>query len=115
MALAFYFDHHFPQPVAEQLRARRVNVLTAVEDGAARLPDPELLDRATALARVLVTADADLLVEAAARQRAGTPFAGVVYVHQLDIAIGRCVEDLELVSRASEPADLDGQVLYLPL
>lgn len=115
MALAFYFDHHFPRPVAVQLRVRGVDVLTAEEDGTARTPDPALLDRATSLGRVLVTADADLLVEAATRQRAGARFAGVVYVHQLDLAIGWCVDDLELIATASAPEELANQVVYLPL
>ncbi len=90
-------------------------MLTAEEDGTARTPDPALLDRATSLGRVLVTADADLLVEAATRQRAGARFAGVVYVHQLDLAIGRCVDDLDLIATASAPEELANQVVYLPL
>ena len=114
MALPLYFDHHFPRPVAVQLRQRGVDVLTAEEDGTARTPDSALLARTTSLSRVLVTADADLLVEVAMRQRTGIPFAGVIYVHQLDIAIGRCVEDLELVAKASRPQELANQVLYLP-
>lgn len=115
MAIAYYFDHHFPRAVAVRLRLRGTDVVTAAEDGAARMPDTALLDRATALGRVLVTADADLLAEAAARQRAGSRFAGVIYVHQMDLAIGRCVEDLELIAQAAAPEELMQQVLYVPL
>ncbi len=45
-----------------------MDVLTAQEDHAALLSDPELMERATTLNRVLFSFDDDLLVEAARRQ-----------------------------------------------
>jgi hypothetical protein len=108
-------DVHVPRSITVGLRLRHVDVLTAQEDGAARLPDPELLDRATELGRVLFSQDDDLLREATKRQIAGTPFAGVVYAHQLKVTIGRCVEDLALIAEAGEPEDLANAVEFLPL
>ena len=32
MAVGFYFDVHVPQAIADQLRRRRVDILTAIED-----------------------------------------------------------------------------------
>jgi hypothetical protein len=64
---------------------------------------------------VLVTADADLLVEAAARQRTEMRVAGVIHMHQLELAIGRCVDDLEPVAHAGNPQELTNQEFYLPL
>jgi hypothetical protein len=58
-------DVHVPRPVTRSLRRREVDVLTAQEDGTAQWEDPDLLDRAGALARVLFSQDADLLAEAA--------------------------------------------------
>jgi hypothetical protein len=89
-------------------------VLTAYEDGASELEDDKLLDRAGELERVLFTRDDDLLAEATKRQRAGLPFHGVVYAHQLRVSIGGCVEDLELIAKAGEPADVMNQVIFLP-
>jgi hypothetical protein len=48
----------------------------------AELKDPELLDRAQTLKRVLFTQDDDLLSEAVRRQRENVPFYGVIYAHQ---------------------------------
>jgi len=79
------------------------------------MPDPALLDRATALGRVLFSQDEDLLTEATLRQRTGRRFAGVIYAHQLRIAIGQCIEELELVSKVFEPEEMADRVLYLPL
>src|SRR5262245_3891077 len=98
MPVPLYMDQHVPRAITLGLRLRGVDVITALEDGAAEFPDPELLDRATALGRVLFTRDDDLLVEAAIRQRDGLPFAGVVYAHQLHVSIGQCVSDLEVIA-----------------
>jgi hypothetical protein len=92
-----------------------VDVLTALEDNAAHLPDPDLLDRATALGRVLFSQDQDLLREGARRQQTGEHFAGVIYAHQLHVAIGRCIDDLELLAQACDPPEFVNRVEYLPL
>jgi predicted nuclease of predicted toxin-antitoxin system len=92
-----------------------VDVLTAQEDDAATMDDPILLDRAMALGRVVFTQDEDFLREAHRRQETGEAFAGVIYAHQLNVTIGRCVSDLELIAKVYEAADLVNRVEYLPL
>ena len=108
-------DVHVPRAITDGLRLRGVDVLTAQDDGAARLPDSELLDRASALGRVLFTRDGGLLREAASRQRAKRSFSGVVFAHQLHVTIGQCVRDLETIARFGEPEDFRDRVEYLPL
>jgi hypothetical protein len=115
MPLSLYMDHHVPRPITNGLRLRSVDVLTAADDGAAELQDPDLLDRATARGRVLFSQDKDLLVEATRRQTEGVPFSGVIYAHQLQVSIGGCIRDLELIATAADPADLRNQVIFLPL
>lgn len=115
MSVPFYMDHHVPRQISAGLRARDVDVLTAAEDSATTLPDPTLLDRATALGRVLFTRDDDLLAEAKRRQGQGISFAGVIYCHQRRLPIGPCIRDLEIIAKASDPADLADRVTYLPL
>ena len=68
MAVALYMDAHIPRSITLGLRLRGLDVVTAQEDKAATSPDPELLDRATALDRILFSFDDDLLAEAARRQ-----------------------------------------------
>jgi predicted nuclease of predicted toxin-antitoxin system len=75
MPLAFYMDQHVPRAITLGLRLRGVEVITAYEDGTSEMEDPDLLDRAGALERVLFTRDDDLLAEATKRQRAELPFA----------------------------------------
>ena len=75
--------------------------------------DPDLLDRATTLGRLLCSQDEDLLVEAARRQRTGRPFATVVFARQLELSIGRCIADLEALAKAATPEDAQGQIIFL--
>src|SRR5690348_2162442 len=115
MSIPLYMDEHVPYPITNGLRLRGVDVLTAQEDGAAGSPDPVLLDRATALGRVIVTIDHDFEIEASKRQRAGGRFAGVIYILSLSLTIGQCIDQLELISLAGEPADLADLVQHIPL
>jgi hypothetical protein len=48
-----------------------VDAITAFEDGSSLLTDPDLLDQAGELGRVLFTQDDDLLIEAARRRKEG--------------------------------------------
>ncbi len=108
-------DVHIPKAITTQLLSHGVDVLTSQEDGTQELPDPELLDRASELGRVLVTEDDDLLREAAFRQNQGRPFVGVIYAHAMGVTIGQFVADLELFARASRTEEWVSRVEYLPL
>jgi hypothetical protein len=108
-------DVHVRAAITAGLRRRAIDVLTAQEDQTIQLADPELLDRASVLGRVVFTNDVDFLVEAAARQRSGQSFAGLIFAHQLQVTIGQCVNDLELLATILDPTDVANQVVYLPL
>lgn len=115
MSVALYLDVHIPRAIPLGLRVRQVDVLTAQEDKAATLSDPELLDRATALGRALFTFDRGFLAEAVHRQHQAVAFAGLIYAHPLQVSIGACIQDLELLAKVSQPEDLFNRVEFLPL
>lgn len=115
MSVPLYADVHIRGPVIRGLRSRGVDILTAREDGAERLSDSDLLDRATVLGRVLVTQDDDLFSIAASRLQDGKNFAGLVYSHQMRITIGQMIDDLELIAQVNEPAEMVNKIEYLPL
>jgi predicted nuclease of predicted toxin-antitoxin system len=108
-------DVHVRWAITDGLRRRGVDVVTAQEDGAARLDDPPLLDRVSELGRVLFSQDEDLLREATRRQATGEHFSGVIYSHQLRITIGQAIRDLDLIAKVYEPSDMENRVEYLPL
>jgi hypothetical protein len=115
VAIALYMDQHVARAITVGLRLRGIDVLTAWEDGASAFSDPQLLDRASALGRVLFSQDDDLLVEATRRQAVGLRFSGVVYAHQLRVSIGQCVQDLGLIAATGGSDDMRNAILYLPL
>jgi predicted nuclease of predicted toxin-antitoxin system len=96
MSVKLYMDENVPRQITLGLRLRGLDVLTVQEDSRLGLPDPQVLDRATELQRVLFSRDDDLLVIANQRQHNGTPFYGVIYAHPQGSSIGNCVHDLEL-------------------
>lgn len=115
MSVKLYMDVHVKRAVSDGLRRRGVDVLTAQEDGTARLEDEDLLEHASSLGRVLFSQDDDLLREATRRQQIAQPFAGLVYAHQLNITLGQTIQDLELIAKLYEPDDIENRVEYLPL
>lgn len=40
---------------------------------------------------------------------------GVIFTRQLHFSIGGCIDDLEIISQASDLGELDNQILFLPL
>jgi predicted nuclease of predicted toxin-antitoxin system len=115
MTVKLYMDVHVRRAFTDGLRLRGVDVLTAREDGAANFDDAVLLDRATDLERVLFSQDDDLLREASRRQQSGEFFAGVIYAHQLNITVGECIDDLELIAKAITSNELHNKTVFLPL
>jgi hypothetical protein len=115
MPVALYMDVHMPQAVTDQLLRLEVDVLTAIDDQSAELPDDDLLGRSTELARVMVTFDVRFKKLAEDWQRDGHPFAGLAYAHPLRTSIGQLVRDLELIAKATDSNDWKNAVEHLPL
>jgi Domain of unknown function (DUF5615) len=113
--LRLYMDVHVKAAITAGLRRRGIDVVTAQKDGGTRLEDGALLERATALQRVLFSQDDDPLAVARACQTAGVFFAGLIYGHQLAATLGKYVLDLEVVCRVLDPEDMANRIEYLPL
>ena len=113
MSLRYYMDQHVPAQIADGLRRRGIDVLTAYEDDRSTGDDEDLLARATALRRILFSQDTDFLVISGEWQRTGHEFAGIVYAHQLNVTIGRAVRDLELLARVMDSKDMRNRIEYL--
>ena len=115
VSVGLYMDVRVPAAITRGLLLRGVDVLTAQIDGTMELDDPDLLDRATNLSRVLFSQDEDLLAEATKRQRSGRHFGGVIYSHQLGTTIGKAIGDLEILVQCESAEEFANRVEYLPL
>ena len=115
MAYALYMDTCVHSAVTNGLRARGVDVLTTQEDGHTETPDPLVLDRAGELGRIMYSEDRDFVIEGVRRQRAGIPFAGVIYAHAPSVPIGRRIEELHIIAECGSPEDVENNVRHLPI
>jgi hypothetical protein len=115
VSLRFYMDVQIPLGVTEALTQRGIDVLTSQQDGTGRLPDARLLDRATALDRVIVSHDTDFLSEGRRRQRAKIDFVGIVFSPQLGISYAKMIRDLQFIAELMSPAEMRAQIVFLPL
>ncbi len=114
MAVALYMDVHIPRAITRQLRVRGVNVVAATEEETNTLPDDALLEQATSEGRTLVTSDIRFKALAEDWQREGRIFAGLIYGHAR-LSVGDFIHELEIIAKTSEPDELAGTVIHLPL
>lgn len=115
MPIKLYADHNVNFAIVKGLRIRNIDILTSLEDKTNQFDDPDLLDRAAKLRRVIFTQDKDFLIEAIKRQRSGEYFCGVIFGKQSKAQIGRYIKDLEYLAKVGNPRDFENRVLYLPL
>jgi predicted nuclease of predicted toxin-antitoxin system len=114
MSLRLMMDGHVPFEITANLRAKGVDVLRAQDDGSETLADVELLEHAMHRGREIVTQDTDFLIEAARRQRAGTPFCGIFFAPQNQNMNRIYAEWLEIYAKLENPEDVAGRVIYIP-
>ena len=48
-------------------------------------------------------------------QRQNRPFCGLIFGHLMQVTVGQCVKDLELIAKATNAPDWVSTVLRLPL
>lgn len=92
-----------------------LDVVRVQDAGLRSADDPAVLAWAAAEGRVLVSHDVSTLTAFAdARVKAGQPMPGLIEAGP-DVPIATAIENMLLIAECSEPAELEGQVLYLPL
>jgi len=108
-AIRLYLDENLNPRIAEQLRMRGVDAVSARDLGVLGDEDIDHLKRATDMDRVLVTTDQDFLRLAAQ----GIEFAGVIFGIQENHSLGDWVNSLELICFVYEPDEMTNHVEYI--
>jgi hypothetical protein len=114
MSLPLYIDHNVDRAIVAGLRARGIDVLTAMEDGFDTHDDEAVFERATALGRVAVTNDKDFLAIAHRWQDDGHYFTGLIRARQDRVSLGAVIEDIELIAKLKEPREMENHIDYVP-
>jgi predicted nuclease of predicted toxin-antitoxin system len=107
--IRFYFDQHVQGAVAQGLRLRALDVLTAQDAGRCGLPDADQLQFATTEERVMATYDPDYLTLAAG----GVAHAGIVYCHATKYSIGQLIDVLVLLHGVMDRDSMKNHVEFL--
>jgi hypothetical protein len=115
MSVTLLFDAHVDHAIAGQLRMRDVDVLTAQHANVDWYTDESLLDHAAMLGRVLFTHDIRFRAMAERWQLQNRSFYGLVFAHPMQVSIGQCVRDLEIIAKGTNPEDWVSAILRLPL
>lgn len=92
-----------------------VDLVRVQDTPLAEADDATVLEWAAQENRVVLTHDASTMTAAAwARVKAGLPMPGVLEV-STEEPVGRAIDEIRLVVAVASPAELEGQVLFLPL
>jgi predicted nuclease of predicted toxin-antitoxin system len=105
--IRFYFDQHIP--VADGLRRRGVDVLTAQEADRCGLPDLRQIEFAKSDQRIIVTFDDDFLVLAAS----GLPHSGIAFCRVTKYSIGELIHALLLLNDILDMSDMQNHIEFL--
>ena len=110
-------DEDVPGDIVRGLRQRQpsLDVVRVQEVGLMSAADSRVLEWAAGEGRQVFTRDrSTMTAEAWDRVSRGLPMPGVFVIPE-EMTIGRAVRELEVIGMASEPADWEGQVIFLPL
>jgi predicted nuclease of predicted toxin-antitoxin system len=116
LSIRFQADNDLKLQIVKAVRRREpaIDFVSAQDAGLDELGDPELLDRAAAEDRVVVSHDRrTMIAHFRAHLAAGKSSPGLLLVSQGALT-GDVVEALVFVYALSNPADLRDQAHYLP-
>ncbi|MCC6614908.1 MAG: DUF5615 family PIN-like protein [Anaerolineae bacterium] len=108
-AVKLYLDENLSPKIAEQLRVRGIDAVSAHDLGRLGDSDQEHLERAIAEGRSIATSDIDFLQMAAT----GIEHTGIIFGSQEDHSLGDWVKGLELICFVYTPEDMKNHVEYL--
>jgi len=107
--IRFFLDQHIPSAVAQGLKQRGIDALTAQDAGRCSLPDADQLEFAKQENRVLVSFDPDFLSLAAS----GIEHTGIAWCPATKYSVGQLLYALLLVHGALDQDDMRNHVEYL--
>jgi hypothetical protein len=110
-------DQNFSGPILRGLHRRipHLDLVRALDLGLDRAPDPVLLEWAATDERIVLTHDVNTMPAFAYdRVRSGLGMPGLFLV-DLQMAIGRAIDELDVVIQCSTPEEWKDLVTYFPL
>jgi predicted nuclease of predicted toxin-antitoxin system len=109
MALRFHLDENVSAAVAEGLRRRGIDVMTAGEGRLLGASDLAHLEHCRAAGRILFTQDSDFLILASS----GIPHRGIVFSANGTRSIRQMIETLILIDACLYAEDMNNHIEYI--
>jgi len=107
------FDGRLISALLNQIPA--LDLVRVQEIGLMSSPDPDILNWAASQGRIVLTRDRRTMTAfAGARISAGQPMPGLFVIDQL-APLGQVLDDLRLMIMASEMADWQYRIVFVPL
>lgn len=110
-------DEDFDGRLTSALRGRvpGIDLVRAQDTGLMHTPDPDILARAAAEGRIVLTHDRNTMTGfASTRVNAGQSMPGLFVVDR-QASFGQVLSDLEAMAGASEMDDWRDQIIFVPL
>lgn len=111
--MRLFTNESVPVAVAEGLKRRGVEALSARDAGNLGLTDEQQLAYAQALNMILFTHDEDFLKIAHARLTHGQPHGGIIYVHQQKLDLGEIIRRLKVITDLLTEDDFYNHIEFL--
>ena len=108
LSIKYFTDEHISKSVIDGLRLRGVDVLSIPEAGMTGSSDNEVLSKARATKRIIVTRDADFLK----LHSLGKSHHGIVFIPK-EISVGEIISGLMLIYQILEYSDMENHVEFL--
>ncbi|MCA9905146.1 MAG: DUF5615 family PIN-like protein [Anaerolineae bacterium] len=115
--MRFAADENFDGTILTQLRKRLpdLDVLRVQDTEIYQAPDPQVLEWAASVGRILLSHDVRTLINHAyARVQQGLSMPGVIIVPST-LEIGVAVAELEMAISAGKPEDFENLVTFIPM
>lgn len=113
MAIPLYADECVDAGVVAGLRRRGVDIVTAADVGLLGSSDEIQLEKARALARVVLSGDQDFLVLAHRCATDAVAFPGLLFI-QPKTTVGEVIRAVALLAMLLSPGEIAGWIEWVP-
>ena len=111
--IRIYANESASVAIAEGLKRRGVDALSARDAGNLGLTDEEQLIYATKERMTILTHDTDFLQIASRWLEEGRTHQGIIYCHQKTYSIGECVRKLRMLTAVLSSEDMVNHIEFL--
>lgn len=115
--IRFLADENFNGKIVRGLRRKHpdVNIVRVQDTSVYQMPDPQVLEWAAQQGYILLTHDVETMTAHAHERVAGGMTSPGVIIVRNTLPVGQVIDDLLMIDGASEAAEWENTVTFLPI